>query len=468
MFVRLRIARLNNDECQLMFLLRLSSSRNFCGLSNPTLYSQALSGTKCLVEEFTEEVCLALKMICYGNSYNSETNHNKDVEAVNSGGRKIRNQVKNRKSETPTSNCETIDDSVELESKSNFSYSSSDHSKLDRPIAVDQSVVHRKRLGNSNCSLCHTTGLEELSEFHRDHNSSNNPFLIDKSKIRTIYYEAEPVNVQDRGIQTDDSIQFHGPANSRSRRFSPPRWTNGLHPIQAIPINYDRQIHGSEAGWCSSSSSISPSSHFEPLNGYSMNSSPSSLSSVGLCRHEIPSAAIEGRLQLPISMLEWEAENDYQLRDLYTPSPNSRFPASDPFPYLQRFVSLPQESILQERQRTKSEDHDNDGCNNSICKSSIWLKSRSGSDFKKVEETLKFLVTLRLSLGRTALCLSGGGSLAMYHMGIVRVLIEQQCLPRVISGTSGGSIVAGIISIYTDKELMDDVCIYNKISFIQY
>lgn len=35
-----------------------------------------------------------------------------------------------------------------------------------------------------------------------------------------------------------------------------------------------------------------------------------------------------------------------------------------------------------------------------------------------------FLRAARRSLGRTALCLSGGGSMAMYHLGVVRALIE--------------------------------------------
>lgn len=48
-------------------------------------------------------------------------------------------------------------------------------------------------------------------------------------------------------------------------------------------------------------------------------------------------------------------------------------------------------------------------------------------------------------VGRTALALSGGGSLAMAHMGVVRALLEGGLLPRVIAGTSGGSIIAGMV-----------------------
>jgi TAG lipase/steryl ester hydrolase/phospholipase A2/LPA acyltransferase len=41
-----------------------------------------------------------------------------------------------------------------------------------------------------------------------------------------------------------------------------------------------------------------------------------------------------------------------------------------------------------------------------------------------------------------------------YHMGVVRCMLEQGCLPPIISGTSGGSIVAAFAAIHTDAELM--------------
>ena len=74
-------------------------------------------------------------------------------------------------------------------------------------------------------------------------------------------------------------------------------------------------------------------------------------------------------------------------------------------------------------------------------------------------EKLSFFASAQLALGHTALCLSGGGSLAMYHMGVVRSLLEAGLLPRVISGTSGGSIVAGFLAQRTDQELLDEVLV---------
>lgn len=41
-----------------------------------------------------------------------------------------------------------------------------------------------------------------------------------------------------------------------------------------------------------------------------------------------------------------------------------------------------------------------------------------------VDAKLQFLAKERRSLGQTALCLSGGGSICMYHMGTIKALIE--------------------------------------------
>jgi len=66
---------------------------------------------------------------------------------------------------------------------------------------------------------------------------------------------------------------------------------------------------------------------------------------------------------------------------------------------------------------------------------------------------LAFFNELRHAYGRTALLLSGGASLGFYHMGVVKALIEQGLLPRVISGASAGSIVAAMVGTRTDMEI---------------
>jgi TAG lipase/steryl ester hydrolase/phospholipase A2/LPA acyltransferase len=55
--------------------------------------------------------------------------------------------------------------------------------------------------------------------------------------------------------------------------------------------------------------------------------------------------------------------------------------------------------------------------------------------------------------GRPALMLSGGGLLGLFHLGVVKALFEEDLLPRTISGSSMGSIVASWTCVHTDDEL---------------
>ena len=60
---------------------------------------------------------------------------------------------------------------------------------------------------------------------------------------------------------------------------------------------------------------------------------------------------------------------------------------------------------------------------------------------------------LHTNFGRTALCLSGGASFAWYHFGVAKALLDASLLPDVITGTSGGALVAALIATRTDREL---------------
>jgi TAG lipase/lysophosphatidylethanolamine acyltransferase len=43
--------------------------------------------------------------------------------------------------------------------------------------------------------------------------------------------------------------------------------------------------------------------------------------------------------------------------------------------------------------------------------------------------------------------------LGLYHIGVVKALFEQDLLPRIISGTAVGALIAALICIHTDDEL---------------
>ncbi len=61
--------------------------------------------------------------------------------------------------------------------------------------------------------------------------------------------------------------------------------------------------------------------------------------------------------------------------------------------------------------------------------------------------------------------MSGGAIMGMYHIGVVQALIEADCLPKVIAGSSAGSIIAGFIATHTRDELQPRLI---KISITQY
>jgi predicted acylesterase/phospholipase RssA len=66
---------------------------------------------------------------------------------------------------------------------------------------------------------------------------------------------------------------------------------------------------------------------------------------------------------------------------------------------------------------------------------------------------LRTLQAMKRQYGCTALCLSGGASIGNYHFGVVRALLDEGLLPRVLSGTSSGAVVAAVVGTRTDEEL---------------
>jgi predicted acylesterase/phospholipase RssA len=60
---------------------------------------------------------------------------------------------------------------------------------------------------------------------------------------------------------------------------------------------------------------------------------------------------------------------------------------------------------------------------------------------------------LYTNFGRTALCLSGGATFAYYHFGVVKALLDAGLLPDVITGTSGGALIAALVGTYKDEEI---------------
>ncbi|MEK6807060.1 MAG: DUF3336 domain-containing protein [Pseudomonadota bacterium] len=69
------------------------------------------------------------------------------------------------------------------------------------------------------------------------------------------------------------------------------------------------------------------------------------------------------------------------------------------------------------------------------------------------DQKILFFKRTGSAFGRSALMLSGGATLGMFHLGVIKALHEQDLLPRVISGSSAGSIIAAMTCSRTDAEL---------------
>ncbi|MFT7306321.1 MAG: TAG lipase/steryl ester hydrolase/phospholipase A2/LPA acyltransferase [Candidatus Azotimanducaceae bacterium] len=68
-------------------------------------------------------------------------------------------------------------------------------------------------------------------------------------------------------------------------------------------------------------------------------------------------------------------------------------------------------------------------------------------------DKLDFFERASHCFGRSALMLSGAGSLGHFHHGVLKTLSEHGLLPNVISGSSAGSVFAAVVGCYADDEL---------------
>lgn len=66
-------------------------------------------------------------------------------------------------------------------------------------------------------------------------------------------------------------------------------------------------------------------------------------------------------------------------------------------------------------------------------------------ELKSVRERLAFFRETKQSYGSSALMLSGGATLGLLHTGVIKTLLEQRLMPKVVSGSSAGAIVVAML-----------------------
>ncbi len=89
-----------------------------------------------------------------------------------------------------------------------------------------------------------------------------------------------------------------------------------------------------------------------------------------------------------------------------------------------------------------------------VCDALEWLVDAEADDWA-LGDKLKFFHDVALSYGRSALMLSGGATLGLFHVGVVRALYREGVLPTVMSGSSAGAIVAGTVGTRKVEDLED-------------
>ncbi|KAI4867526.1 hypothetical protein F4820DRAFT_456917 [Hypoxylon rubiginosum] len=69
------------------------------------------------------------------------------------------------------------------------------------------------------------------------------------------------------------------------------------------------------------------------------------------------------------------------------------------------------------------------------------------------QRKLDFLHDSRQAFGRSTLVLQGGAMFGLCHLGVVKALFLRGLLPRIITGTATGALIASLVAIHTQDEL---------------
>ncbi|TQS36812.1 hypothetical protein Golomagni_02729 [Golovinomyces magnicellulatus] len=69
------------------------------------------------------------------------------------------------------------------------------------------------------------------------------------------------------------------------------------------------------------------------------------------------------------------------------------------------------------------------------------------------QDKLDLLHDTRQAFGRSTLILQGGAIFGLCHLGVVKALLSRGLLPKIISGTATGALIAALVGIHTEDEL---------------
>lgn len=91
----------------------------------------------------------------------------------------------------------------------------------------------------------------------------------------------------------------------------------------------------------------------------------------------------------------------------------------------------------------------------SILPTTFMSNSQGGGTVLTNQMKLDFIHDTRQAFGRSTLVLQGGAIFGLCHLGVVKALFLRGLLPRIITGTATGALIAALVAIHTEEELPD-------------
>ncbi|OII75923.1 patatin-like phospholipase family protein [Cryptosporidium andersoni] len=422
--IRLQRARSENDIKQIMFLLRWCCHRNFASISNPVLYDKAFCGTKILIEKFETEIIDILEFLSsvaiedrnkleFQNSKELPGNEtDQKIKEVNNISEKYRESMKQCCTESAEFGVDDIDN-IMVENRCNLTITSSSTSSEFNKDEISQQLI---------TSFC----------FNKNENKEINPIIMEDNNNYYMKYKTSGFVLKDLDIK-----------NEIYR-------TNSKEEDGVINLKYNNKTNMTvQSGKISVTESSSESMPI--LASSSSNLSLSSFPEFRSTKKDVSVQTCEYFLGIEINKMTVGSANSYL--SIISPQNTTQCICKNMSINLDIAKSYIQKVGIML---------------NSPLKYPSWSLYRSMSTRPLICEILteisdivhdrdgilQFLELLGHSIGRTALCLSGGGALAMYHLGVVKVLMQQNIMPNIINGTSGGSIVAAILAITNNDEIL--------------
>lgn len=81
------------------------------------------------------------------------------------------------------------------------------------------------------------------------------------------------------------------------------------------------------------------------------------------------------------------------------------------------------------------------------------VDGNAGTPGLSSQSKLDLLHDTRQAFGRSTLVLQGGAIFGLCHLGVVKALFSRGLLPRIITGTATGALIAALVGIHTEDEL---------------